>query len=164
MKAHNQILLILLIAGIFTSCQNSVQNPADIPEEDIPAEFREREPVMEAERVAFLTRHLELTPDEAKLFWPVFDVYSGKKNELWKTQQQLFFKTRPRIAVSSELAIETIDSLLLVQELILKNDREFTQRMLDILPPEKVLRLHHADQRFKRHLLKKIRGRQHERD
>lgn len=39
-------------------------------------------PNVEALKVAFLTRQLELTPDEAKKFWPVHDLYMGEIEKL----------------------------------------------------------------------------------
>jgi hypothetical protein len=39
-------------------------------------------PNVEALKVAFLTRQLELTPDEAKKFWPVHDAYMGEIEKL----------------------------------------------------------------------------------
>jgi hypothetical protein len=163
MEALKKISIMLVVVSLFFSCNNSKPKIDDRPDENFVDEFKEREPIMEAERVAFLTRQLELTPDEAKLFWPLFDLYSGKKNELWKTQHLLLSKTRPCANVSKELAMETLDSLILVQELILGNDKEFTKKMLEILTPEKVLKLHHAEHRFKRHLLKQIRGKKEKR-
>lgn len=39
-------------------------------------------PNVEALKVAYLTRQLELTPDEAKKFWPVHDAYMGEIEKL----------------------------------------------------------------------------------
>jgi hypothetical protein len=39
-------------------------------------------PNVEALKVAFLTRQLELTPDEAKKFWPVHDAYMDEIEKL----------------------------------------------------------------------------------
>jgi hypothetical protein len=39
-------------------------------------------PNLESLKVAFLTRQLELTPDEAKRFWPVHDAYQDEIEKL----------------------------------------------------------------------------------
>lgn len=39
-------------------------------------------PNVEALKIAFLTRQLELTPDEAKKFWPVHDAYQADIEKL----------------------------------------------------------------------------------
>jgi hypothetical protein len=151
-------IYISIIALFFAmSCAND--QPVEEPEYDIscPAQREEREKFLEAERVAFLTRELELSADEAKVFWPVFDSYTTQRNTLWKTQRQLYFKTRSDSTLSRELALETLDSLFFVQEQMLQNDKELMQNLLEILPAEKVLKLFHAERRFKRHLLKQIK-------
>jgi len=43
-----------------------------------PPDGKKPPPNVEALKVAFLTRQLELTPDEAKKFWPVHDLYMGE--------------------------------------------------------------------------------------
>jgi len=40
---------------------------------------------IEAQRVAFITQELDLTPDEAKVFWPVYNEYDAKRHEFKKT-------------------------------------------------------------------------------
>jgi hypothetical protein len=45
---------------------------------------RQGQPNIEALKVAFLTRQLELTPDEAKKFWPVHDAYQAEIEKLLK--------------------------------------------------------------------------------
>ncbi|MGI6478175.1 MAG: hypothetical protein ACOX0M_01890 [Salinivirgaceae bacterium] len=146
-------IIVLLFA---MSCADNKQ--ADEPENDISCPQRqEREKFIEAERVAFLTHELELSADEAKVFWPVFDSYTTQRNTLWKTQRQLYFKTRSDSTLSKELALETLDSLFIIQEQMLQNDKELMRNLLEILPAEKVLKLFHAERRFKRHLLKQIK-------
>lgn len=43
---------------------------------------RQGQPNVEALKVAFLTRQLALTPDEAKKFWPVHDAYQEEIEKL----------------------------------------------------------------------------------
>ncbi len=45
-------------------------------------------PNVEALKVAFLTRQLELTPDEAKKFWPVHDAYMGEIEKLLRENRE----------------------------------------------------------------------------
>lgn len=153
LKIYTSIIALLFAI----SCTNN--QPVEEPEYDIncPAQREEREKFLEAERVAFLTRELELSTDEAKVFWPVFYSYTTQRNTLWKTQRQLYLKTRSDSTISRELALETLDSLFIIQEQMLQNDKDFKQSLLEILPAEKVLKLFHAERRFKRHLLKQIK-------
>ncbi len=49
---------------------------------------RQGQPNVEALKVAFLTRQLELTPDEAKKFWPVHDAYQDEIEKLIKENRE----------------------------------------------------------------------------
>ena len=39
---------------------------------------------LQAARIAFLTNRLELTPETAKVFWPIFTEYDNEKSTLSK--------------------------------------------------------------------------------
>lgn len=52
---------------------------------------------VEALKIAFITRKLDLTPEEAQKFWPIFNKYS---DELKKTHQEL--KNRPTSEIEKE--------------------------------------------------------------
>lgn len=43
---------------------------------------------IEALKVAFLTRQLQLTPDEAQKFWPVYNVYDNEMKNMIKDHRQ----------------------------------------------------------------------------
>ncbi len=46
------------------------------------------QPNVESLKVAFLTRQLELTPDEAKKFWPVHGLYQGEIEKLLRENRE----------------------------------------------------------------------------
>lgn len=55
---------------------------------------------IEALKVAFLTRQLQLTPDEAKMFWPVHDKYEA---EIRKTIEEHRREKGDEIALEEKL-------------------------------------------------------------
>jgi hypothetical protein len=65
--------LIVLFLSLFTSTTIAQ-----------PPSREQRQEKIEALRIAFLTRQLELTPDEAKKFWPVHDLYQADIEKLLK--------------------------------------------------------------------------------
>ncbi|HON17670.1 MAG TPA: hypothetical protein PK990_00705 [Salinivirgaceae bacterium] len=154
-KAFLAIINLLLIVG----CNQNPPHREPIEEEKFPGDFKESSDIA-ADRIAFLNRHLRLTPEEAKIFWPIYDQYIAEKEQLWRTQQSILFRSRPSLDISSEQAKVFIDSLLLIDKKILDNEEKYSARFLEILPPEKVLRMRHAEHHFKRHLLRQFqRGR-----
>ncbi|HSK11941.1 MAG TPA: hypothetical protein VK907_01945 [Phnomibacter sp.] len=57
-------------------------------QEPPPGGGRPNQQNMEALRIAFMTKQLELTPDEAKKFWPVHDAYQGEIEKLIRENRQ----------------------------------------------------------------------------
>lgn len=49
---------------------------------------QERGEKIEALRIAYITKQLQLTPDEARVFWPVYDVYEGEMRGIIKDCRQ----------------------------------------------------------------------------
>ncbi|MDD2563570.1 MAG: hypothetical protein PHU27_05085 [Salinivirgaceae bacterium] len=157
MKINFNLIVFLIAIPLLFACKE--EQPMDIEQEDeIFTEFKERDQFMESERVAFLTRQLELTPDEAELFWPVFNQYIDIKNDLWEQHKLLLHNTRRYQSLTDQIAKETLDSLFSTQEAILANEKHLTSELLKTLSPQKVLKIQHAEHRFKRHLLRQVRG------
>jgi hypothetical protein len=53
-----------------------------------PPQGQKAPPNVEALKIAYLTRQLELTPDEAKKFWPVHDAYQGEIEKLLRENRE----------------------------------------------------------------------------
>ena len=108
-----------------------------------------------AQRVAYLTQRLQLTPAESQEFWPVFTEYENARREL---SQQL----RPPAsedAMTDKEAEDFLDRQLKVEGQMLELKRKYMTRFRKILPARKIVRLPRADREFKRELLQRIRGR-----
>ncbi|MDP3461176.1 MAG: hypothetical protein Q8S18_00135 [Bacteroidales bacterium] len=112
---------------------------------------------VEAFRVAYFTRQLELSPDEAKVFWPLFDEYS----KIIKLQHQAKKENMELVAskgidnLSDTELNQLIDSRISQAEEGLKARVHFVKELRKVLPPRKVIRFYKAEEQFKKMLLKK---------
>ncbi len=111
-------------------------------------ESRER---IEAQRVAFITQKLELSPDEASKFWPIYNMYKGELTEMRGD-----FK-RPDVASLSEKDARTLIEKQIKQE---QHRLDLKSRMLSelsaVVSPKKVLQLQFVENMFNRELLQKL--------
>ena len=73
----NKVLYLIIWSSLLLSISSMAQRGPGGPP---PSE--EKKERIEAMKIGFLTEQLNLTPDEAKVFWPVYDQYQG---ELVKT-------------------------------------------------------------------------------
>lgn len=120
-------------------------------------QFRER---IQEEKIAFFTQKLDLTADEAQNFWPVYNEYTDRKDEINRKMQRLRFSVNKNASNSSD---EDIDNSL-KRYVNLENDQhklfmEYHEKFLNILSPRKVMILYITENQFKQYLLRKLRDR-----
>ncbi len=116
------------------------------------------EKALKAEKVAFITSKLELTPKEAKKFWPVYDAYWDKKNEVLRERRALTGELTKIIEQSTDdktllaYADRYVENRQRETELLV----ELNEELKEILPPRKILLLYKANHEFKNYLLQKV--------
>jgi hypothetical protein len=119
---------------------------------------------IEARRVAHITEKLSLTPREARVFWPVYNEYLGKVNELSQKQREWFMEINRTSDLSdgewAKLAEREV--LRIEQSALLR--REYHEKLKEILPIKKVALLYEAELSFNRLLVResqhRMRGRE----
>ncbi len=121
--------------------------------------FAQRGKKMEAQKVAFITNYLELTPEEAETFWPVYRQFQKEKrtiNRRYKSDQSVKKMT------DEELEAQMLSSFQMDQEqLDLK--KEYFEKMKKVLPIRKLAMLRDAERKFKTNILDTIKERRQER-
>lgn len=110
---------------------------------------------IEAQRVAFITQRVNLTPEEAQTFWPIYNEYRDKEKQL-KDQRP----TRDDIQDMDEADAEKyLDKLLSLEQQELDLKREYTQKLKSVLSAKKILRFYAAERMFKERLLQAMNQR-----
>ncbi|HOK61301.1 MAG: hypothetical protein WBJ36_11355 [Tenuifilum sp.] len=115
------------------------------------------EKALKAEKVAFLTKKLDLTQDEAKKFWPLYDEYWEKKIKILNDRRKLaddFIQNINNITDKEavDYARRYVESQKRESDLI----AEYNKLLLQILPPKKVMLLYQSNYEFKNYLLQKV--------
>ena len=118
---------------------------------------------IESEKIAFFTRHLNLTPDEAKDFWPVYNELTQKRGELNKEKNEVLRSLNQNFKTMDDKEIEEggdklIELTLQEAELAKKYHQEFKK----VLPPVKVIKLYQVEKQFRGILLEQLRNRRSE--
>ncbi len=111
-----------------------------------------------AEKVAFLTSNLELTPAEAQRFWPV---YNQLEKERWEAQKQRREMEERVLEAEESMSNEKIKQLTRnfagTLEKEAKMVANYNEKFLEILPPRKVLKLYKSENEFRMYMIKKFR-------
>jgi hypothetical protein len=110
---------------------------------------------IEAHRIAFITQRLQLTPDEARAFWPVYNQHQDQLKKLRESRRpgksiESLTEQEAEAALSKFLEFQDKEAALM---------RETTQKLRKVLPTRKILALYHAEHEFKQKLLQEIQER-----
>lgn len=114
---------------------------------------------IEAEKVAFITKRMELTPKQAQGFWPIHTEYE-------KAERRIRQKYRVRQSISSMTdleAEESIEKRLRMEEELLALKKNYFTRFKQVISPRQILMLQKANAEFKQYLLEEIRRRRSKR-
>lgn len=115
---------------------------------------------MMSEKVAFLTVELDLSPEEAQAFWPVYNTVS---TELDNAMQEIFsaYKALAK-AIDDKRSKNEISALLDRYTAAQKKHRDIdaasAERYKKVLPIEKVAKLYLSEEKFRRHCINKMHG------
>lgn len=113
-------------------------------------------------RVAFFNEKMELTQEEAKKFWPIYNEHQEKKDALRKELRKAFKKQED----GSEMSDEELEKLMQLRfetdQKIVALDREYHEKYKSAIGIKKTAKLYKAEVQFKKELLKMMRERRGE--
>jgi hypothetical protein len=116
---------------------------------------------LNAYKIAFFTRRLNLTSQEAEKFWPVYNEFQSKRNVIQTERQGLNRNINQNMLNMSEKEmIETGDKLISFQVQEASLAQEYHKKFREILSPAKVLRLYQAENQYRMQLLNELEKRQ----
>ena len=121
--------------------------------------IQERKEMIKSERIAFLTDKLNLTPDEAQKFWPVYNEYINKQDEIISQKHKNmreFNKNKDNL--TDEQAQKIVETYVLLTKQENELFIEYNKKIEKVLPIKKVALLYQAEKQFKRHLMRKMRA------
>lgn len=144
-------IIFLLTLGIFLVAQTNVLAQRNEDNKKRWERYR-------SEKVAFLTTNLDLTPEEAQEFWPVYNKMDKEKSEAQQRRRELEHKVRDAGETLSDDEIVKLTrefAATMEKEGALPN--KYNEEFLKILPPKKVLKLYKVESEFRMHMIKKYR-------
>jgi len=112
---------------------------------------------IQAAKIAFFTNALDLSVEEAQVFWPVYNELDKKQNENFEKQKNLYQDYNQNAEKYNDKQLEAIgDQLILLLSEREKLMIEYHSKFKKVLPPAKVIALYRAEIQFKNKLLNQI--------
>jgi Spy/CpxP family protein refolding chaperone len=126
----------------------------------IMAQGQEAMRKIESARIALITKRLDLTPEQAEKFWPVYNEYTGKRQNL----REEYLNARRSIngnTISEEESRMLLEKSLLLKEKQLELDKTYSGRLTGVITSTQLLKLRKAEEDFRKMLMERL---EHRRD
>lgn len=115
----------------------------------------EKRKEFEAQKVAYFTQALDLTPEEAAVFWPLYNEMMRKIREQDAKLHECR-ETHKTKKLTEEQERQRVMNLLKYEQKMLDIKKEYYQKLLDAVPARKVARLDRTEQKFHKQLLQRM--------
>jgi hypothetical protein len=143
-RIMKKILIIVLVMSSFTSyAQNNQSAKAKL----------------EAARIALITERLELTPEQAQAFWPVYNEYAEQRRNI-----QMEYRSKRQGLDLNQLTDEQQRAMLQgrmeekQRQLDLEN--KYSERLMNVINARQLMALKRAEDDFRSMILQRIQQRQ----
>ncbi len=141
-----KLIVLAVLFGVATSASAQEGRPA-----------REK---VESMKIGFLTERLDLTPEEAKVFWPVYNKYQDEVEVIRKSRKENLVNARMNFDEMNDKEVEkVIDNEIASRQSELDLMKKYHPQFKQVLPIKKVAKLYKAEEDFKRKLLDLIQER-----
>ena len=116
---------------------------------------------IESYKIAWITQKLDLSTEDAKIFWPLYNQYTHEQQALRKDRMNKTISMR-KITEIDNLSDDEVDAMI-NSELAFKQrevyiDRKYYQKFKSALPIKTLAKFYRAQETFKKELLDKFRG------
>ncbi|UPT70408.1 MAG: sensor of ECF-type sigma factor [Flavobacterium sp. JAD_PAG50586_2] len=147
MKIKNILSLLIVFISVNAIAQDG-------------AFIRKKKEQIKTLKVAFITNELSLTPDEASKFWPLYNAFEEKQQEIKKQRfkgyvdrmdNESLDKLSDKEAASMLAQMESSEDELHLAK------KKFITSLKGVISPIKILKLKKAEENFNRKLLQQYR-------
>lgn len=152
MKRLLQHLLILFV--LLSPAQHAVAQ-----EDELPPLSEERMKEIKAQKTAYLTTKMELSPEESQKFWPVYNQYDKEIEAVRKDRRDARRAVKQDADITDAEADAIIEKELANQQRELDIRKKYSAEFKKVIGARKTMLLAKAERDFLRELLGRLRDR-----
>jgi hypothetical protein len=109
-------------------------------------------------KIAFITEKLDLSSEEAQVFWPIYNEYQEKRDALRKKERtQIKGKIKDAGELSEKEAKDLLDKYISFEDDEEALDKEYLLKFNEAISAKKTLLLLRSEEEFKRQLIRQYR-------
>lgn len=113
---------------------------------------------LESLKIAFITEKLQLTPEESRQFWPLYNQFEADKDAL--RTEVIGDADPPNLNMSSSEADQFLRAYLDLKQRELDLEKEYIQELKNLLPEQKIVLLIRVQRDFQKKILQLLRDRE----
>jgi len=109
-------------------------------------------------KIAIITNRLNLSPEQATGFWPVYNEYSQKRKDIHRAQRKIINDKKAEGKTDDQV----LNNLKEVQELKQKEldlEKEYQNRFLKVISASQIIELYKAERTFNDMLIQRLKQR-----
>lgn len=123
---------------------------------------QEKSEKIKAKKIAYITEKLDLTPEEAQVFWPVFNEYLKKQAEIALEKITIMKTAEKNETVITEKEYESLSDKITENKVAEANlFKDYHIKLKKVLPKKKLFELYQAEHMFKKQLIRDIKRKEH---
>jgi Spy/CpxP family protein refolding chaperone len=109
-------------------------------------------------KIAFITSELNLTPDEAAKFWPLFNEFEEKQREIRQEKIKNYIdRSQNADKLSEKEALALLNQMESAEDELYQLRKKFIANLKGVLPASKIVKLKKAEEEFSKKLLQQYR-------
>jgi len=150
MKHYKLLIVSFFLISIATFAQDG----------PLRERFKEKKEQIKALKVAFITTELNLTSDEAAKFWPLFNAFEDKQQEIRRQKLKAYLDRTDDDTIdklSEKEATTLLSQMENTEDELYQLKKKFVANLKGILPATKILKLKKAEEEFSKKLLQQYR-------
>ena len=117
---------------------------------------KEKQEYIRTQKIAFISTELALTTEEAEKFWPVYNEFDAKIEELRKERRGYMKELKGVDDLTGDRAYELTEKILATEKKESDLRLEYLSKFADVLGKKKAAKVFIAEEKFKHELLKTI--------
>lgn len=113
----------------------------------------------EAQKIAFFTQKLDLTPSEAATFWPLYNEMNKKIREKERAIRALVRQSEKMSGQSNVQMQKIVGNMLALEQSMLDIKKDYYLQLMKVVSADKICKLGWVEHYFHKQLLERLKNR-----
>lgn len=144
----NKILRYLVVTAVALVAVDFVSHACE-PGDD----WRDK---VRAEKIAFLTSEMDLTPDEAAKFWPLYNQFEKMRDEAFRSSRESFVKLQEAVEGGKKNVSAALDAYIKTYSAAEGIDQQAVEAYKKVISVDKIAKLYIGEEKFRRNQIQRL--------